>query len=466
MVVLFERQLQDRRQLPLTAVGAPAMKIAPSFPEGPAMGDRQAIGVGLLGLGTVGAEVYRLLQDGDALAGAAGGPVVVKRVAVARPDRPRQISTPAGVMGSNGLESVTSPEIGIVVELIGGIEPARSYLLRALSSGKSVVTANKALLAAHGIELFAQAESSGAHLYFEASVGGGIPLIKPISESLAAARLKAITGILNGTTNFILTRMAHEGWSFEDALAEARRRGFAEADPADDVDGHDAAAKLAILATVAFRRHIRGVDVNREGISRITPRDFVYAKELGFGIELLAIARIHDGGVEARVHPALVPLDHPLALVPDEFNAVLVEGDDVGRIVFSGRGAGGAPTATAVVGDILAVARDLAAGVRGRSLIGARPGTPVRPIEDVVVPYFLSLQVVDRPGVFARVAAAIGEEQVSIASIVQKSRGEVAEAILVTHDAPERAIRRVQERLRTLGIVKAISNVIRVEGSV
>lgn len=430
------------------------------------MGDQRAIGVGLLGLGTVGTEVYRLLQDGDAMARTVGRPVAIRRVAVARPDRPREISVPPALLGSDGLEIVTSPEIDIVVELIGGIEPARSYLLRALASGKSVVTANKALLAAHGVELFAQAESSGAHLCFEASVGGGIPLIKPISESLAAARLQAITGILNGTTNFILTRMAHEGWSFEDALQEARRRGFAEADPTDDVEGHDAAAKLAILATVAFRRHVRGADVFREGISRITPRDFVYAKELGFAIKLLAIARVHDGEVEARVHPALVPLDHPLALVPDEFNAVLVEGADVGRIVFSGRGAGGAPTATAVVGDVLAVARDLAAGVRGRSLAGNATGTRVRPIEDVVVPYFLSLQVIDRPGVFARVATAFGEEQVSIASIVQKSRGEVADAILVTHDAPERAIRRVQERLRTLGIVKAISNVIRVEGSV
>ncbi len=430
------------------------------------MGDRQAIGVGLLGLGTVGAEVYRLLQDGDALARAVGRPVVVRRVVVARPDRRRQVSVPTDLLGSNGMEVATSPEIDIVVELIGGIEPARSYLLRALASGKSVVTANKALLAAHGVELFAQAESSGVHLYFEASVGGGIPLIKPISESLAAAHLQAITGILNGTTNFILTRMAHEGWSFDEALAEARRRGFAEADPADDVDGHDSAAKLAILASVAFRSHIRGADVHREGISRITPRDFVYAKELGFGIKLLAIARTHDGEVEARVHPALVPLDHPLALVPDEFNAVLVEGSDVGRIVFSGRGAGGAPTATAVVGDILAVARDLAAGVRGRPLIGTTMSRRVRPIEDVVVPYFLSLQVIDRPGVFARVAAAFGEEQVSIASIVQKSRGEVAEAILVTHDAPGHAIRRVQDRLRALGVVKAISNVIRVEGSV
>ncbi len=441
------------------------MKVASSDP-GERVTERKSVGVGLLGLGTVGGEVYRLLQDRDAMAQTVGLPVLVKRVAVARRDRPRQVQVPTDLLCTDALEVVTSPEIDIVVELIGGIDPARDYVLRALAMGKSVVTANKTLLAAHGPELFTQAEAAGAHLFFEASVGGGIPLIKPIQESLAAARLHSLTCILNGTTNFILTRMAHEAWTFEQALAEARRRGFAEADPGDDVDGHDAAAKLAILTAVAFRSQITWSDVYREGIRRITPRDFAYAKELGFGIKLLAIARKHDGEVEARVHPALVPLDHPLALVPDEFNAVLVEGQDVGRIVFSGRGAGGAPTATAVVGDILAVARDLALGVRRRLPLAAARPVRVRPIEDVVVPYFVSLQVTDRPGVFAQVATVFGEEQVSIASIVQKSRGAVADAILVTHDAPERAIRRVQERLRALGVVKAISNVIRVEGSV
>jgi homoserine dehydrogenase len=427
------------------------------------MVQRQAIGVGLLGLGTVGSEVYRLLQDHDALTRAVGRPITVKRIAVARANRPRQV--PAHLITSDGWEVVTSPEVDIVVELIGGLEPARGYILRALEAGKSVVTANKALLAAHGPELYAQVQASGGHLHFEASVGGGIPLIKPISESLAAAKLTAIAAILNGTTNFILTRMAQDGWSFEDALAEAQRRGFAEADPTNDVDGHDAAAKLAILASVAFHCHITGADVFREGVRSITPRDFAYAKELGYGIKLLAIARKHDGDVEARVHPALVPLDHPLAQVSDELNAVLVEGVNVGRVVFSGRGAGGTPTATAVIGDIITIAKDLLAGVRGRSPIGTPVPARVRPIADVVVPYYLSLQVIDRPGVFARVATVIGEEQVSIASIVQKSRSEIADAILVTHDAPGRAVQRVLERLRALDVVKAITNVIRVEDS-
>jgi homoserine dehydrogenase len=427
------------------------------------MVQRQAIGVGLLGLGTVGGEVYRLLQDHDALTRAVGRPIAVKRIAVARANRPRQV--PAHLLTTDGWEVVTSPEVDIVVELIGGLEPARGYILRALEAGKSVVTANKAVLAAHGPELYAQVQSTGGHLHFEASVGGGIPLIKPISESLAAAKLNAIAAILNGTTNFILTRMAQDGWSFENALAEAQRRGFAEADPTNDVDGHDAAAKLAILASVAFHCHITGADVFREGVRSITPRDFAYAKELGYGIKLLAIARKHDGDVEARVHPALVPLDHPLAQVSDELNAVLVEGVNVGRVVFSGRGAGGTPTATAVIGDIITVAKDLLAGVRGRSPIGTPVPARVRPIEEVAVPYYLSLQVIDRPGVFARVATVIGEEQVSIASIVQKSRSEIADAILVTHDAPGRAVQRVLERLRALDVVKAITNVIRVQDS-
>jgi homoserine dehydrogenase len=424
---------------------------------------QQAIGIGLLGLGTVGSEVYRLLQDTDVLTRAVGRPLVVKRVAVARADRPR--SVPAHLLTTDGWQVVNDPEVDIVVELMGGLEPARGYMLRALEAGKSVVTANKAVLAAHGPELYAQVQTSGGHLLFEASVGGGIPLIKPISESLAAARLTAIAAILNGTTNFILTRMAHDGWSFDDALAEAQRRGFAEADPTNDLDGHDAAAKLAILASVAFHCQITGNDVFREGVRNITPRDFAYAKELGYGIKLLAIARKHNGDVEARVHPALVPLDHPLAQVPDEFNAVLVEGVNVGRVVFSGRGAGGTPTATAVIGDIITVAQDLVAGVRGRSPIGTPVPARVRPIEDVAVPYYLSLQVVDRPGVFARVATVIGEEGVSLASIVQKSRSEIADAILVTHDAPGRAVQRVLARLRALDVVKAITNVIRVQDS-
>jgi homoserine dehydrogenase len=423
------------------------------------------LGIGLLGLGTVGAEVFRLLADTRTLTDRAGVPIAVARVAVAHADKRRRVPVPAPLLTTDASGVVESREVDVVVELIGGLDPARGLVLRALSLGKAVVTANKQLLAHHGPELFNAPAGAAAELRFEGSVGAGIPIIKPISESLAAARIHSITGILNGTTNYILTRMNRDGWSYADALDDARRQGLAEADPTEDVEGHDAAAKLAILASVAFGARVTNGDVFREGITRITPRDLAYAKELGFTVKLLAIGRERDGVVETRVHPALIPLDHPLALVADEFNAVEVEADGLGPVVFSGRGAGGAPTAVAVVGDIVDVARDRALGRSGRTAGVPPVAKRLRPIEDVILPYYVSLQVTDRPGVFARVAAIFGEEQVSIASLVQKSRGQVADVVLVTHDAPERAVRRVLDRLRALEVVAAINNVIRVEAT-
>lgn len=430
------------------------------------MAARAQLSLGLLGLGNVGSEVFRLLQDGDFIAGRAGVAVSIARIAVAHPDTPRSVMVPRGMLTADTMQVVQSPDVDMVVEVIGGLEPARTYLLRALDCGKAVVTANKQLMAAHGAELLAKAEAAGVALRFEASVGAGIPLIKPIRESLAAAGIQAVTGILNGTTNYILTRMVQEGWSFEEALAAAQERGFAEADPTDDIEGHDSAAKLAILASVAFNTRVTNGDVYREGITRITPRDIEYARELGFEIKLLAIGRNRNGEVETRVHPALIPLSHPLAQVSDEFNAVMVEGTGLGEVVFSGRGAGGAPTAVAVVGDVIDIARDLQAGARGGLGWSFTAAKRVRPIDEITLPYYLSLQVTDRPGVFARVAFVFGEEQVSIASIVQKSRGEVADVVLVTHDASEKSIRRVLDRLRGMDVVKAINNVIRVEATI
>lgn len=425
----------------------------------------QPLRIGLLGLGTVGTEVFRLLQDTQTLASAAGVPITITGIAVAHAGKTRAVQVPAALLSTDAAGVVESGDTDIIVELIGGTEPARSLVLRALALGKAVVTANKQLLARHGPELLAAARRTGAELRFEGSVGAGIPIVKPIAESLAAARIHSITGILNGTTNYILTRMARDGWSFDDALVAARRQGLTEADPTDDVDGHDAAAKLAILASVAFDSPITDADVFREGIRRITPRDLAYARELGFTVKLLAIGREQDGTIEARVHPALIPLDHPLALVADEFNAVEVEADGLGPVVFSGRGAGGAPTAVAVAGDIVDVARRRSAGARAVPAQQPAARKRVRPIEEVTLPYYLSLQVTDRPGVFARVAAIFGEEEVSIASIVQKSRGAVADVVLVTHGAPERLIRRVLDRLRALEVVATIHNVIRVEAN-
>lgn len=423
------------------------------------------VAVGLLGLGTVGSEVYRLLTDHGAITGRAGIPVAVRSVAVARAAKLRSIDVPPSILTPDAGAVVESPEVDIVVELIGGLEPARSYILRALERGKSVVTANKQVMAAHGTELLAKAQAARVDLCFEGSVGGGIPLIKPIRESLAAGRISKVMGILNGTTNYILTRMTRDGSTMEEALDEARQRGFAEADPTDDLDGHDAAAKLSILASVAFHAGVSGRDVFREGIRRITAKELAYAAELGFVVKLLAIARRRDGEVEARVHPALLPRQHPLAVIPEEFNAVLVEGDGMGPVVLSGRGAGGPPTAVAVVGDIIDAARNLSVDAAGRSTPSLTQPARVRAMEDVVLPYYLSFQLTDRPGVFARVATVFGEEQVSIASIVQKSRGEVADAVLVTHDTPERSVRRVLSRLEGMDVVKAINNIMRVEAT-
>jgi len=426
----------------------------------------ERISVGMLGLGTVGAEVFELLHDKRTLA-RSPVPARVTRIAVANPEKARTLPASGVVVTGNVWDVVEAPDVDIIVEVMGGVEPARRCLVRALQLGKAVVTANKQVMSQAASEIFAAAEASGVPVRFEGSVGGGIPLVKPLQESLAAASITSITGILNGTTNYILTRMERDGAALSEALDEAQARGFAEANPTEDLDGSDAAAKLAILTSVAFHVPVSIDDVFREGIGAITFQDIAHARELGFAVKLLAVSKIRDGMVEARVHPALIPLDHPLARVPDEFNAVLVEGDGIGQVVFSGRGAGGPPTAVSVVGDILDVARELAAG--NRSVPHFYPAVDnslsMRPMEDVVLPYYFGLLVVDRPGVFARVAAAFGEEQVSIASIVQKSRGQTADVVLLTHDTPERLVRKVIARLKAMDVVAQVRAAIRVEGT-
>ncbi len=419
--------------------------------------------VGLLGLGTVGAAVADLLvHRRDEITSRAGLAIHLERAAVAHPERPRDLALPDGVLAPDARTVVEDPAVDVVAELIGGIEPARTYIHTALARGKAVVTANKQLMSTRGNELRAAAAAAGVDLFFEGSVGGGIPVIKTIQEALAGNRIHQVMGIVNGTTNFILTRMAHDGVGFAEALAEAQRRGYAEADPSDDVDGHDAAAKLAILASVAFNSRVAGADVYREGIGHLTPQIIGYARELGYVVKLLAIARQVDGAIEARVHPALLPAPHPLAAVVDEFNAVLIEGDPVGLVVLEGRGAGGGPTASAVVGDLIDAARNRNAGAAGRLgyIAGAR--RPIREMAEAVLEYCISLEVVDRPGVFARVAAAFGDEHVSIASIVQKSRGATADVVLVTHEASEAAMVRVISRLRALDVVAAVPAVLRI----
>jgi homoserine dehydrogenase len=421
------------------------------------------VSIGLLGCGTVGSAVVRLLRaNGAAIGRRTGAALSLARVAVGRPGRARDVDLDPAVLTGDAAGVVSDPEIDVVVEVIGGLEPARRLLLDAIEHGKHVVTANKQLIARHGPELFAAAARAGVDLRLEASVGAGVPVIQMLKESLAANRITEVSGILNGTTNYVLTRMADDGMEFADALADATRRGFAEADPTDDVEGHDAAAKLAILGMIAFHTPMHADMVYREGITRVTGADIRYAAELGYVVKLLAIAREHGGRVEARVHPAFLPRAHPLAAVRNELNAVFVRGDAAGEVMVVGRGAGGNPTASAVVADVVDIARNRRRGGHGRVGWDALEGRPLRPMEEVETPFYLLMQVTDRPGVFARIAAIFGEEGVSISAITQKSRGADADIVMITHTAREGRMRRVLGRIEALDVVRSVRNVIRV----
>lgn len=420
--------------------------------------------VGLLGCGNVGAYVARLLAaHADDIERRVGCRIEVTRVAVRDVGRSRDVPVPEDAFTADPYQIVKDPEIDIVVELIGGVDPARELVLAAFDAGKPVVTANKELLATVGRELFDAAERAGVDLYFEASVGGGIPLIHPLKESLAGERVKRVLGIVNGTTNFVLTRMTEDGMSFTEALAEAERLGFAESDPTDDVEGHDAAAKCAILASIAFNARVVADDVYREGIAGVTGDDIEFADRLGYVVKLLAVAELEDGDVAARVHPAMIPKAHPLAAVRESLNAVFVEGETVGQLMFYGPGAGGAPTATAVVGDIVDVARNLTTGGRG---VGCTcyEERGIRPIERMEGQYYLLLEVADLPGVLASVAGVFGSEGVSIKSVWQEGIGEEARLILITHRANEGAVQKTVEGLRALDVVSSVKSILRVAG--
>lgn len=427
------------------------------------MGD--LIQVGLLGLGTVGGGVVRLLEtNAEQIRNRAGASVAIRRIAVRDLSRPRRVAVDRSLLTTDPRQVIDDPEIQIVVELIGGLSPAREYILAALSRGKSVVTANKEVIAKCGPELFEAAARHGADLYFEASVAGGIPIIKPLREALVGNRIRSLTGIINGTTNYMLTKMAQEGRPFAEVLEEAKQHGYAEADPTSDIEGYDAAYKLSILASIAYETHIPPDAIYCEGITRITPADMAFARELGFVVKLIALARESDGQIEVRVHPAFIPQRHPLAAVHDVFNAIFVQGDAVGDLMFYGRGAGELPTASAVVGDIVDVARNLLTGVNGRVLM-RRQARPICPIEEVTSRYYVRLAVVDRSGVLAGIAAAFGSEDVSIESVIQKGRGEdPVDLVFVTHDVKERNIRRALAKIATLPVVRDVANVIRVGG--
>ncbi|HEY3896289.1 MAG TPA: homoserine dehydrogenase [Pseudonocardiaceae bacterium] len=435
-----------------------------------------AIGVALLGCGTVGREVFRLLtEQSTELAARVGAPVCLVGVAVRRPRRHPEI--PAELITTDAAELINRDGVDVVIEVIGGIEPARPLLLAALRSGRGVVTANKALLAECGPELYAAADASGADLYFEAAVAGAIPLLRPLRESLAGDRITRVTGIVNGTTNFILSAMDSSGAGYAETLEEASRLGYAEADPTADVDGYDAASKAAILASLAFHTRVTSADVYREGIAEVSAADILAARVLGRTVKLLAICeRVVDPveSVSARVYPAMIPRSHPLAAVGGAFNAVFVEADAAGALMFYGQGAGGAPTASAVLGDLVAVARNRVAGGHGPRE-SAHADLPIRAMGDTQTSYHLNLEVADRPGVLAQVARVFAEHEVSIMAVrqtghtsddVSAAPGCVAGAnlVIVTHAAPDAALRSTVDKLAGLDVVRDVVSVMRVEG--
>jgi homoserine dehydrogenase len=433
---------------------------------GPDMGV-QPLKVALLGCGVVGREVARLLQSSAAdFTARVGRPLELAGIAVRRPQRRRDIDgIDPDLFTTDALGLVTRGDIDIVIEVIGGIEPARTLLLAAMENGAAVVTANKSLLAEDGETLFAAAEKHGVDLYYEAAVAGAIPLLRPLRESLAGDKVHRVLGIVNGTTNFILTRMDETGAGFAEALDEATALGYAEADPTADVEGFDAAAKAAILAGLAFHSRVTAADVHREGISDVTAADVASAKAMGCIVKLLAIAELSSDGasIGVRVHPAMIPRSHPLAGVREAFNAVFVQSEAAGQLMFYGQGACGAPTASAVLGDVVAVARHRAIGGRGPGE-SSYADLPVHPMGETVTRYHISLDVADLPGVLATVAGVFAAEGVSIETVRQQQRGDDAELVVVTHAATDAALSATVDGLRRMDAVRDVTSVMRVEG--
>ncbi|MEQ8175287.1 MAG: homoserine dehydrogenase [Syntrophomonadaceae bacterium] len=421
--------------------------------------------VGLLGCGTVGSGVVKLLeQNHELISRRSGCPIVLKKVLERDAARCLTLGLPLNMVAGSLEEIVNDPEIDIVVELIGGEEPAFSFITTAMQKGKHVVTANKDLIAVRGKELFETASENNVDFYFEASVAGGIPVVYALKQALAANNIKAVVGILNGTTNYILTKMSQEGQDFKEVLAQAQELGYAESDPTADVEGLDAARKIAILSSIAFNSRITLNDVYVEGITGITASDIEYARELGYSVKLLAIATEEDGQVQSRVHPAFIPKNHPLAAVNDVYNAVFIQGDAVGDIMLYGRGAGQMPTASAVVGDIIEISRNLSQNYVTRLGCTCYEDKKILNIGQSSSQFYIRLLVNDRPGVLAGIAGVFGNNNVSIAAVVQKtSQGDQAELIMITHRVLESDLQDALTVLRGMSIVGEIGSVIRVE---
>ncbi|MGA8257152.1 MAG: homoserine dehydrogenase [Nocardioides sp.] len=439
----------------------------------PSMALETPVKVAVLGCGVVGSQVVRLLlEQADDLAERVGRPVELVGVAVRRIDAPRDVDLPDGLITTDAAALVARGDVDVVVEVIGGIEPARTLILSALEHGASVVSANKALLAEDGPTLFEAAEKAGRDLYYEAAVAGAIPILRPLRESLAGDRVTRVLGIVNGTTNFILDKMDSSGAGFAEALQEAQDLGYAEADPTADIEGFDAAAKAAILASLAFHSRITAADVHREGISEVTAADVQSARDMGCVVKLLAICELRttddavDGPSEAvavRVHPAMIPRSHPLASVREAYNAVFVESDAAGQLMFYGPGAGGAPTASAVLGDLVTVARNRVSDTRGAGE-SAYADRAVLPMGETRTRYHVAIDVDDRAGVLATVALAFAEHGVSIQTVKQEGRDDDAQLVVVSHWATDAQLSATVEHLRKLDIVREVTAVMRVEG--
>jgi len=428
---------------------------------------QKTIGIGLMGIGVIGGEVAKvLLERAGLLSERIGCAVTLRKIKVVESDlaRPQVQAMEPSLFTTDDEEFFNSPDVDIIIELIGGEHPAFEYQKRALMAGKHVVTANKEVIAKHGAELLALAAQNNVSLRYEASVGGGIPLIAPFQRDLIANRICGIYAIINGTTNYILSTMAKEGTEFDAAMAQAKKLGYAEADPRNDIEGYDAAYKIAIMATLAFRSCVRPEQVFCEGISRLSRQDFQYAKEMGFAIKLLAIAKQDNAEIEARVHPVFVPVDSFLAKVDGVFNAVMVDGDLSGQVTFIGRGAGAAPTSSAVVADVAAVSKQIAFGQR-EPVWQQNDNTHIKPMSQIVTRYFIRMSIADQPGVLAQVAAALGVHNISIASAMQKETmpDQTAEIVIMTHPAKEEAMQLAFADFNKLDVVKEVHNFVRVE---
>jgi homoserine dehydrogenase len=430
------------------------------------------IKMGLIGFGTVGSGVARILQKNSRLIQKRmGAKLVVKRVADIDLKADRGVKLKPGVLTPRAEEVIRDPEIDIVMELIGGIEPAKTFILNAIRNRKHIVTANKALLALHGDEIFREAHRFGVDVNFEASVGGGIPLIRSIKEGLVANRIHSIFGILNGTSNYILSKMTDEGRDFKEVLKEAQEKGYAEADPTYDVEGVDAAHKLAILIRLAFGTVLRFNEIFIGGISEITPLDIQFGREFGYRIKLLAIAKMEKGKIEARVHPTMIPEGHLLSTVEGVFNAIYIKGDAIGPALFYGQGAGQMPTASAVVSDLVELGRNLLVQAKGPRVPSlsyqefAIEKNPLKRIEEVVMPYYMRFSALDQPGVLSKISGILGKNDISIASVIQKGRrikGSVP-IVMMTHEAKEKNVRRALGEINRLGAILGKTMFIRVE---